>query len=309
MALIENGTESKGALIGNSVELKGTLGFKGARGYSAYEIAVQNGFFGTEQDWLATLGTSSHFSEDKLLYTTTKANENTLDLPSEYTSNSFIDIYVEGNRLDSSRYSINTSTRKITLTNTLPVVGTKVEIVCLTMSTNTLEISETVHAGATNKTSAGTKAVYDYVEKRASELETELPGTIISDNTTSTNKTYSSVKIVDMISVVNTDIDTKLDRDAIKVLTGSSGSIGAGETAIVDINYPTGFNKSNTLVISKMTSNNNVYYESLDLEPTTNGFPVIKNFALTDAGIRVWLFNTNTTTAKIGYYKIGILKG
>lgn len=295
------------ALVGSNAELKGSLGFKGERGYSAYEIAVQNGFFGTEQDWLATLGTSSHFSEDKLLYTTTKANENTLDLPSEYTNNSFIDIYVEGNRLNSSEYSINTSTRKITLTNTLPVVGTKVEIVCLTMSTNTLEISETVHAGATNKTSAGTKAVYDYVEKRIVDTE-EKQKEIIDDNTTSTNKTYSSVKIVDMISTVNTDIDKKLDNDAIKVLTGSSGSIGAGETAIVDINYPTGFNKSNTLVISKMTSNNNVYYESLDLEPTANGFPVIKNFALTDTGIRVWLFNTNSSTAKIGYYKIALLK-
>ena len=289
------------ALIGNGIELKGSLGFKGERGYSAYEIAKQNGFLGTEQDWLATLGTSSHFSEDKLLYTTKTANETTLNLPSEYTSNSFVDIYVEGNRLDSSKYSINTSTKKINLTNPLPVVGTKVEIVCLTMSTNTLEISETIYEGATNETSAGTKAVYDFVKA-------EVPK-IIDNNTTSVNKTYSSTKIVDMISEVNTDIDKKMNNDVIKVLTGTAGSIGAGETAIVDIAYPTGFNKSNTIVISKMTSNNNVYYESLDLEPTTNGFPIIKNFALTDSGIRVWLFNANTTTAKIGYYKIAILKG
>ena len=292
------------ALVGNNIELKGSLGFKGERGYSAYEIAKQNGFLGTEQDWLATLGTSSHFSEDKLLYTTTKTNETTLDLPSEYTNNSFVDIYVEGNRLDSSKYSINTSTRKITLTNPLPVVGTKVEIVCLTMSTNTLEISESIYTGATNKTSAGTKAVYDFVKDEVAKI----PEEIIDNDTTSVNKTYSSTKIVDMISVVNTDMDKKLNNDAIKVLTGSSGSIGAGETSIVDINYPTGFNKSNTVVISKMTSNNNVYYESLDLDATANGFPVIKNFALTDTGIRVWLFNTNSTTAKIGYYKITLLK-
>ena len=293
------------SLIGNSTELVGSLGWKGERGYSAYEIAKQNGFIGTEQDWLATLGTSSHFSEDKTLYTTTATNEKVLDLPDAYTSNSFIDIYVEGNRLDSSRYSIDTNTRKINLTNALPVVGTKVEIVCLTMSTNTLEISETIHAGATNKTSAGTKAVYDYVESRISDVEEK---TVIDDNITSVNKTYSSSKITDMFSYASIETDKKLNSDSINVLTGSSGSIGAKETTIVDINYPAGFNKTNTAVISKMTSNNNVYYESLDLEPTTNGFPVIKNFALTDTGIRVWLFNTNTTTAKIGYYKITLLK-
>lgn len=288
--------------------LKASLGFKGERGLSAYEIAKLNGFVGTEQDWLATLGTSSHFSEDKVLYTTTKANETSLDLPNEYTSNSFIDIYVEGNRLDSSKYSINTSTRKINLTNALPVVGTKVEIVCLTMSTNALEISETIHEGATNETSAGTKAVYDYVESRISDLEGKPAETIIDDDTTSTNKTYSSSKIVDMFSYANLDIAAKLNNDSINVLTGSAGSIGAGETSIVDIDYPTGFNKTNTVIISKMTSNNNVYYESIDLEQTTNGFPIIKNIALTDTGIRAWLFNANTTTAKIGYYKITVLK-
>ena len=48
--------------------LKGKLGWKGERGYSAYEIAVQNGYEGTEQDWLATLGTSSHFDEYYALY-------------------------------------------------------------------------------------------------------------------------------------------------------------------------------------------------------------------------------------------------
>lgn len=31
--------------------LRGKLGFKGERGYSAYEIAVQNGYTGTEAQW------------------------------------------------------------------------------------------------------------------------------------------------------------------------------------------------------------------------------------------------------------------
>ena len=34
----------------------GTLGGKLIRGYSAYEIAVQHGFEGTETEWLESLG-------------------------------------------------------------------------------------------------------------------------------------------------------------------------------------------------------------------------------------------------------------
>ena len=214
---------------------KGILGWRGKTGLSAYELALKNGFVGTEQDWLATLGTSSHFTEDKTLYTTKVQNEKTLDLPNAYTSNSFIDIYVEGNRLDSSMYSIDTSTRKINLTNALPVVGTKVEIVCLTMSTNTLEVSETIHEGSTNKIAAGTKAVYDFVKE-------EVPK-IINDNTPSTNNSYSSNKVDSLLSA-------KLDTSNIQVITGSVPSIGAGATNITDLNYPAGFDKNNTLIIA-----------------------------------------------------------
>ena len=39
------------SLIGSDPSLRGNLGFKGDRGYSAYEIALKNGFIGTEQDW------------------------------------------------------------------------------------------------------------------------------------------------------------------------------------------------------------------------------------------------------------------
>lgn len=35
--------------------VEGSLGFKGERGYSAYEIAVQNGYIGTEEEWLEHL--------------------------------------------------------------------------------------------------------------------------------------------------------------------------------------------------------------------------------------------------------------
>lgn len=45
----------RGSLV-SSNEAKGGLGFKGERGYSAYEIAVQNGYEGTEQEWIDHFG-------------------------------------------------------------------------------------------------------------------------------------------------------------------------------------------------------------------------------------------------------------
>ena len=143
--------------------LKGKLGFKGERGYSAYEIAVQNGFEGSEQDWLATLGTSSHFQQNKVTYTTETANETTFDLPTTYTSNCFVDVYVEGERLNSDEYTINTTTNKVILTTPLEVIGTKVEIVMITMSTNNLPIVDTIDSESTNDTAPGTKATFDFV--------------------------------------------------------------------------------------------------------------------------------------------------
>lgn len=39
--------------------IKGRLIIKGERGYSAYEIAVQNGFTGTKEEWLEQLGSAN----------------------------------------------------------------------------------------------------------------------------------------------------------------------------------------------------------------------------------------------------------
>jgi len=39
----------------NNVNLVGKLYVAGTRGYSNYEIAVQNGFEGTEEEWLQTM--------------------------------------------------------------------------------------------------------------------------------------------------------------------------------------------------------------------------------------------------------------
>ena len=46
----------EGELINTQEGLEGELGYKGDRGYSAYEIAVKNGYEGTEQDWIDHFG-------------------------------------------------------------------------------------------------------------------------------------------------------------------------------------------------------------------------------------------------------------
>ena len=120
--------------------LRGKLGFKGERGYSAYEIAVQNGFIGSEKDWLAQLGTSSHFDRDIVIYTMTEG-QTEFDIPSSYVSGSFMDIYVEGERLSSNEYTLNTDTNKIVLTNAIAVESTEVEIVVVTMATSNLLVN------------------------------------------------------------------------------------------------------------------------------------------------------------------------
>lgn len=137
-------------------EARGIVGFVGERGYSAYEIAVQNGFIGTEQDWLATLGTSTHFIQTKSMYTTS-AEEGTHALPETYTSNSFLDIYVDGKHLALDKYSI--SDGNIHYSPSLPASST-VELVVTTASTNNLPIVNTIDENSTDDTAPSAKAVY-----------------------------------------------------------------------------------------------------------------------------------------------------
>lgn len=275
--------------------LKGVLGFKGERGYSAYEIAVKNGYKGTEHDWLATIGQTSVFDTNRTLYTTTTVNESTFDLPSAYLGSdySFISVFINGISLSQNAYTVNDETKKVTLTNPLEKIGTEVEIVCSTISTNALPIVETINSEATNETAPGTKAVYDYigtVKKDIEDLQSDIT-TLFSETTT-----------------LGADVNAKFDKANIQVITGSKANIAVGATETVDVNYPTGFTKSNTLIISKMVSSNNNYYDTSDTTDTTSGFPVIKQVALIDDGIRIWLKNNSTSTIRTGYFKIALLK-
>lgn len=283
--------------------LRGHLVIKGEAGLSAYESALKYGFVGTEQDWLATLGTSSHFEESSIIHTST-AGQTSFDLPSSYTSNSFIDVYVNGLRLNSNEYTINTSTRKINLVGVTLTANQAVEIVVLTMSTNALPIIETIKSDSTNEEAAGAKAVYDMVNP----LSTSLNNTKTSLNTTNANVVALTDKVNAITTSTSQGLAKKFDTANIKVLTGSIAGIAAGATKTVDIDYPSGFTKDNTIIISKMSSSNNVYYENLSLEDTASGYPTISIVALTDSVIRVWMKNNNSSEARIGYYKIGIMK-
>lgn len=256
--------------------LRGSLGFKGEKGDSAYDVAVRNGFIGTEKDWLATIGTQVGVEENKFLYTSTTSNQREIDLPSTYTSNSIMEVYVENEKLRSDEYSINTSTKKIVLVSPLSVIGTKVEVVLLEAKTGTLPIVETISDSSTNDTAPSTLAVYNLVENTRSTLQT--------------------------------NINTKFNSANIKVLTGNTSSIPSGGEITYDVAYPSGFNKSNTLIIGKMCSYNNVYYDTENAEETLNGFPVITMVALTDDIIRLWIKNASSEEAKIGYYKLTLMK-
>lgn len=278
---------------------KGILGWIGPTGLSAYEIALQNGFVGTEKEWLSTLGTSSHFTEDKTLYYTNSRNESVLQLPDSYLNKDFstLNLYISGIRILAQDYTINETARTITLENPIVEIGTEVEMVVLTITTNDLPIMSNISTTSTNDTAPGTKAVYDFVTGEVAKV----PSQIINDSTASTNKVYSSNK-------VNSLLSGKLDTSNIRALTGQVSNIGAGATSITDIEYPDGFTKDNTLIIGKMVSSNSNYYDMTDLESTASGFPTIKQVALTDDVIRLWLHNTSSDTARIGYYKLIIMK-
>lgn len=133
----------------NEQYLRGVLGFKGERGYSAYEIAVQNGFIGTETDWLAQLGTSAHFMKDSTVYIASNGQK-VFALPLSFTSNSQVDVYVEGFRLPANKYTVNLDNLTVELVDALDV-GAVVEVVILRMTTVMLPIGETIGEHSTNE--------------------------------------------------------------------------------------------------------------------------------------------------------------
>lgn len=149
--------------------LNGYIGFKGEEGLSAYDIAVANGFEGTEKDWLANLGTSSIFDQYKKVVTTS-AETSKMDAPDEYTNTAFIEIFENGLRLNKNQYTITNNTNddgseKYEITfNPAIESGKTLEIVTTKMTTNNLPIVDTIDENSTNDTSPSTKAVYEKIK-------------------------------------------------------------------------------------------------------------------------------------------------
>lgn len=164
--------------------LRGVLGFKGERGYSAYEIAVKNGFIGSENDWLATLGKSSSFNIDKTLYIS-EEGQSIFDLPTSFkdNSNSFIDIYVDGLRLTLNEYTIDSTNKEIILTNSL-IKGAEVEIIVLAIYTNRLPIVTEINENSTYDTASSSRGVYIALQEQINLI---YPVGIVIINTSNEN--------------------------------------------------------------------------------------------------------------------------
>lgn len=275
--------------------LKGRLGWKGERGYSAYELAVKNGFIGSERDWLAQLGTSSHFSCYKTNYTTLVANENQLDLPLQYSSSAVLEVYVNGLKLDSTAYTIDAVNDKITLTTPLETVGTKVEIVVWVMATNELPIVGTITSTSEDTTVPHAKAVYDFVTDNINTAKTDLISNVASETTA-----YPSNKVDELVNA-------KFNKSNIAIVTGTINSISPVTTETTDANYPSGFTKNNCVVISKTTTNNNVNYD-VDSANSDIEFPYVDYVGLSENVIRVSMTNPNTSTIMAGNFKIVLMK-
>ena len=210
--------------------LEGELLYKGERGYSAYEIAVQNGFKGTEKDWLATLGTSSYFDEDTASYTAT-ANQTVFNLPSSYHNYSFVDVYVNGLRLNSSEYTLNKENLTVTLTNALDE-GTPVEIVVLSMSTNSLPISSALNEQSTDDTAASSKAVYEKDFLMSNGNKVTLPPELVGDSHFVVDSTLTmSVYPVGSVICLKENIDPNMQ------LGGTWGEIGTQRIGVVILHY------------------------------------------------------------------------
>lgn len=144
--------------------LRGVLAYKGERGLSAYEIACKNGFIGTEKEWLSQLGTSKTFKQKKKVFTST-ANQTTFDISSIYISNDFVDVYVNGYKLNANEYETNLETIQVKLLGLTLEAGQTVEIVTTTTSTSELPIVTNINESSTDETVPSTKSVYNYFEQ------------------------------------------------------------------------------------------------------------------------------------------------
>ena len=150
------------------------LGFKGERGYSAYEIAVQHGYVGTEESWLASIGSVNGYKRFSKSYTTSAEGEDTFALPEGWTSNAILEVYVDGKKIPEDDYQVDQEHRKVILDTPIQNTGVKVEIQVLIMSVSELPIVQELTDSSTDNTVPSAKAV--------NELQKTLKGLINEAN-------------------------------------------------------------------------------------------------------------------------------
>lgn len=81
-------------ITANSIQ--GQQGLTGATGKSAYQIAVDNGFVGTEQDWLDSLGAESLIVDEEITITPLMITNKELTLQFVVTNPSLMELVVFG---------------------------------------------------------------------------------------------------------------------------------------------------------------------------------------------------------------------
>lgn len=74
------------------------------RGFSAYEVAVKNGFEGSEEEWLRSLSGDGGYKKTVKYYITTRESEKNFSLPYSYTEQCMLDVFVNGFKLNGDEY-------------------------------------------------------------------------------------------------------------------------------------------------------------------------------------------------------------
>jgi hypothetical protein len=74
-----------------------------------------------------------------------------IPIPDTYTSNSMIEVYINGFKVEHERLGINAMNETIYINGITVESGSTVELVVLTMSTNNLPIVETLNSSSTNE--------------------------------------------------------------------------------------------------------------------------------------------------------------
>ena len=142
--------EWDGTALGVKVEGEENFEFQnlqGEDGKTAYEIAVENGYAGTKEEWLTSLrgekGEKGDGVFNRKTYTYTLSEETSeMVLPEGYNTSQQIDVYINGFKLNANEYSIqeDNSAYKLIFTNRIDVADTVVEIVLIeTMDGESLE--------------------------------------------------------------------------------------------------------------------------------------------------------------------------